>query len=204
MNTSFVTEKGTTLPLLDLRGKPYLQVAHRIVWFREEYPDWAIETQHVSLTDTKAIYKAAIKDETGRVIATATKSEDKSHFNDFIEKAETGAIGRALALCGFGTQFTGDELEEGGRIVDSPIEQVIPVQPMMDKLPTTEAPACPKCGAKTVWKAGVSKRTNREYAFWGCPSKNPNGTWCGGTVDPKKAVEQNTSQDEINIEDIPF
>ena len=39
------TTKGTELPTIDLHGKPYLQVAHRIVWFREERPDWRIKTE---------------------------------------------------------------------------------------------------------------------------------------------------------------
>jgi hypothetical protein len=38
-----------------------------------------------------------------------------------MEKAETGAIGRALALIGYGTQFCADELDEGDRIVDAPV-----------------------------------------------------------------------------------
>ncbi|HTD18454.1 MAG TPA: hypothetical protein VK667_02885, partial [Ktedonobacteraceae bacterium] len=40
----------------------------------------------------------------------------------YIEKAETGAIGRALAALGYGTQFA-PELNEEHRIVDSPVER---------------------------------------------------------------------------------
>jgi hypothetical protein len=122
MNGYFNTPKGTELPLLDLRGKPYLQVAHRLVWFREEHPNWSIETE-VSIMENKAaaVGSAKIKDETGRIIATAHKYEDQKGFQDFIEKSETGAVGRALAMCGYGTQFA-PEIEEGERIVDSPTE----------------------------------------------------------------------------------
>ena len=45
MHKTFKTPKGTELPLLDLRGKDYLMVAHRLVWFREEHSDWTIETE---------------------------------------------------------------------------------------------------------------------------------------------------------------
>jgi hypothetical protein len=55
--------------------------------------------------------------------ATATKSENAASFPDYIEKAETGAVGRALAMLGYGTQFTGDELNEEHRIVDAPVER---------------------------------------------------------------------------------
>ena len=117
------TEKGTELPLMDLRGKDYLQVAYRLVWFREQHPNWAIETEPLELAPDHAIFKAAVKDEKGRIIATGTKHETKAGFFDFVEKAETGAIGRALALCGYGTQFA-PELDEGDRLVDSPLQRV--------------------------------------------------------------------------------
>ena len=32
-------------------GKEYLQVAHRVVWFRNEHPDWAIDTKVVDIQD---------------------------------------------------------------------------------------------------------------------------------------------------------
>lgn len=118
--STFTTPKGTVLPFLDLRGKPYLQVAHRLVWFREEHPDWAIETEITRLENNAALSRATIKDATGRIVATGHKYEDTKGFGDFIEKAETGSIGRALALCGYGTQFA-PEFDEEDRIVDSPI-----------------------------------------------------------------------------------
>ncbi len=119
---NYRTEKGTELPLLNLRGKQYLEVKYRLVWFREEHPTWSIETQLVSVTDTSAYAKATIRDDSGRIIATSHKFESVKGFPDFIEKAETGAIGRALALIGYGTQFCADELDEGKRIVDAPVE----------------------------------------------------------------------------------
>lgn len=113
------TKAGTELSMLNLKGKDYLPVAQRLVWFREERPDWAIETEFTSLNDDFAIARAVIRDASGRAIATAHKREDLKHFPDYAEKAETGAIGRAVALCGYGTQFA-PELDEGPRIVDTP------------------------------------------------------------------------------------
>jgi hypothetical protein len=121
MNRSFQTAKGTELPLLNLRGSDYLEVKYRLVWFREEHPTWSIETEFVSMTDRTACARAVIRDESGRIIATSHKAENSASFPDFMEKAETGAIGRALALIGYGTQFCAEELDEGDRIVDSPV-----------------------------------------------------------------------------------
>ena len=118
----FKTPKGTVLELLTLKGKAYLAVQQRIRWFREEMPNWGIETQIIACDKEHAIFKATIKNEEGRIVAQATKSETPQGFADYVEKAETGAIGRALALVGFGTQFA-VELEEGTeRIVDSPVQ----------------------------------------------------------------------------------
>jgi len=120
---TFKTPKGTELPLLDLRGKDYLQVAHRIVWFREERPLWRIQTEVYFTDEQRSIVRASIFDEHGNIMAQGTKSETVKGFADHIEKAETGSIGRALALCGFGTQFA-PEFDEGERLADSPLPSV--------------------------------------------------------------------------------
>lgn len=104
-------------------GRTYLPVSARIVWFRQEHPDWSIETEMVEINHEKqyAIFRARICDGDGKLMATGTKKEDVKGFGDYIEKSETGAVGRALALCGFGTQFSPD-LDESttGRYADSP------------------------------------------------------------------------------------
>jgi len=107
--------------LTKIQGKDYLEVKWRIVWMRTEHQDWGIETEIVNIAPGAAQVKATIRNGEGKILAMAHKMETKSGFADYLEKAETGAIGRALALCGFGTQFTGTELEEGTRIVDAPV-----------------------------------------------------------------------------------
>lgn len=114
-------KSGTELPIMNLKGKDYLQVAFRLVWFREEHPDWSIETDFLNQSDQSAVARAVIKDASGRTIATSHKEESSKDFAmGHREKAETGAIGRALALCGYGTQFE-PEFDEGQRVVDSPM-----------------------------------------------------------------------------------
>lgn len=123
---TFKTEKGTELPLLDLRGKAYLQVAHRLVWFREKYPTGILKTAMLHDQNDEATFKAEvfIVDATSgqpMLVATGHKSENKKAFSDYREKAETGAIGRALALAGIGTQFCEVDLEENDRLADAPV-----------------------------------------------------------------------------------
>ena len=106
--------------LMDLKGKKYLQVMWRLVWFREEKPLWAIDTKLEQLSENHAVFSAKIYDENGVLKSAGYGSEGIKDFRDFIEKAETKAVGRALAMLGYGTQFA-PELDEGDRIVDSPV-----------------------------------------------------------------------------------
>lgn len=115
------TSKGTEINVISLKGRPYMLVQDRLIWFRDERPEWSIETELIVLKDEYTIAKAVIKNESGRIMATAHKREDAKHFSDHTEKSESSAIGRALAMCGFGTQFVGEDLSEGERIVDSPV-----------------------------------------------------------------------------------
>lgn len=108
--------------LIDLKGKDYLQVVWRLVWFRDEKPLWSIDTKLEHLTDNHAVFSAKIFDENGVQKSAGYGSESVKDFRDFIEKAETKAVGRALAMLGYGTQFA-PELDEEDRIVDSPVKR---------------------------------------------------------------------------------
>jgi hypothetical protein len=135
------TPKGTELPLLNLKGKSYLMGAYRLQWFNEEVKSFTIKTEFLTITDTHSIAKAEVTifDDEGKVLkqASATKKEDKAGFADFLEKSESSAIFRCLAMLGYGTQFALSDLDEGHRIVDSPVESVKTTQKLAS-VPTTE------------------------------------------------------------------
>jgi hypothetical protein len=131
-------------------SKDYLPVQWRLVWFREQSPQGTIETEELVYDLDREVeaevyawnpdkrrsekiikkargyarYRAVVTDGRGGR-ATGTKSENAANFPDFGEKAETGAIGRALAALGYGTQFA-PELNEEHRIVDSPVDRGSP------------------------------------------------------------------------------
>lgn len=126
--------------LMNLKGKKYLQVMWRLVWFRQDKPNWCIDTKLEHLTDNHAVFNAKIFDEDGMQKASGYGSEGIKDFRDFIEKAETKAIGRALAMLGYGTQFA-PELDEGERIVDSPVPEQPDPEPKI---------FCKECGAEII------------------------------------------------------
>jgi hypothetical protein len=100
----------------------YLEVKWRLVWFREKCPHGTLTTETLLLDWDQgvAVIKATVTDGEGGS-ATGTGTETRKGFEDFVERSETRAIGRALAALGFGTQFTGEELSEGEHIVDAPV-----------------------------------------------------------------------------------
>lgn len=128
--------------MMPLKGKQYLEVKWRLVWFREDHPDWCIDTKLERFDPEKnhAIFSCKIFDENGVQKSAGYGSESVKDFADFIEKAETKAIGRALAMLGYGTQFA-PELEEGERIVDAPVERKTQLQQ-----PQRPAYFCADCG----------------------------------------------------------
>lgn len=110
--------------IMTKQGKQdYLKVQWRLVWYRQECPEGSIETTLLSLDPEKqiAVFKATIYDGKG-ASATSHGSESAKDFPDYLEKAETKAIGRALAALGYGTAFA-PELDEEHRIVDSPVDR---------------------------------------------------------------------------------
>lgn len=153
--------------LMDLKGKQYLQVMWRLVWFREDKPTWCIDTKLEQLTDNHAVFSAKISDENGIQKASGYGSESIKDFRDFIEKAETKAIGRALAMLGYGTQFA-PELDEGERIVDSPAQRKKstpkPKEPEAPPAPPKEKILCGCCGKEITdvkFKSGATKTVDQ-------------------------------------------
>jgi hypothetical protein len=185
------TKKGTVLPLMNLKGKPYMAVAHRIVWFNEdtEGGSFSMETEQLVLSDERAVIKATVKvfNKEGNLVkqGVGTKSESKKDFPDFIEKAETGAIGRAITMLGYGTAYAIADLDEGARIIDSPVAvaspkfevkksvepvtaSVVETQPQASfstPVESTSSPVAPAKKKSMFQKPGVSSTSSSDGAW---------------------------------------
>lgn len=116
--------------------KQYAEVNQRIKAFRMLYPEGTIETELVSIGDGMCIMRATIS--TTKVLydakedkissiktilgtGTAYEKENSTFINktSYIENCETSAVGRALAMCGFGIDTSIASKEE----VENAIEQ---------------------------------------------------------------------------------
>jgi hypothetical protein len=108
--------------LTSIGGKRYLAVRWRLVWLRALHPDARVETELVEHRQDTAVFRARVTLPSG-ASATGWGMERSDDFEDYLEKAETKALGRALAALGFGTQFCSD-YDVGAaqqRVVDAPV-----------------------------------------------------------------------------------
>jgi hypothetical protein len=118
-------------------GADYLDVKWRLLWLRKEHPDAEILTELVQHDPQMAIFKATVTVPSGGK-ATGYGSETASDFPDFIEKAETKAIGRALNALGYGAQFGESQRPE------DPVPDRAPAQPGRQAVPAARPVALPR------------------------------------------------------------
>ncbi|HVF98209.1 MAG TPA: hypothetical protein VND68_00070, partial [Chloroflexia bacterium] len=114
--------------LSNFDGREYLEVKWRLLWLRSEHPDARMATEIVQHNEEGgfALFRAEVEIPGGGK-ATGWGSETVRDFHDYIEAAETKALGRALAALGYGTQFCQDfDFSANARpgtsqVVDAPV-----------------------------------------------------------------------------------
>lgn len=119
--------------LSNFDGRDYLEVKWRLLWLRSQHPDARMTTEIVQHNEESgfALFRAEVEVPNGGK-ATGWGSETVRDFHDYIEAAETKALGRALAALGFGTQFCQDfDFSSNARpgtkqVVDAPVNLAEP------------------------------------------------------------------------------
>lgn len=110
--------------LITIQGGQYLQVQHRILWFREDHPDASIVTDLITHDPEQeyALMRAIVTTEGGgqsTAYGSALAGKLSRNKEKYLEFAETRAVGRALAFAGYSTAGAQD-LDEGDEPVDAP------------------------------------------------------------------------------------
>ena len=106
----------------------YLDTKYRLLWFRLKYPQGKLVKIPKTLNKDYATFEvrvyADINDADNNFLANGFASRYKDDTNEkfglnFVESAETAALGRALKDAGFGTQFCDIALPNDQTIVDA-------------------------------------------------------------------------------------
>jgi hypothetical protein len=106
-----------TARAIRIHGEEYVRVKDRLQAMRRDHPDARVVTELVELDRERffALFRARIELANGAV-ATGWGSECADDFGDYIEKAETKAIGRALVALGYGSDALLGSSEEAAEI----------------------------------------------------------------------------------------
>lgn len=117
--------------IVNIHGKEYKTVAYRVNEFREQHPDFTIQTDLVEANDVLVIVKASIFNTESRLLATGYAEEvraaSKINKTSALENAETSAIGRALSALGLG----GSQYASADELVNALQQQNDNVGPLM-------------------------------------------------------------------------
>jgi len=104
-----MAKKITKEKAIDIKGKEYILVKDRVLFFNEEYPNGSIRTELVSEpTAEMVVIKAIVFPDVDNVsrqftgYSQATWGDGYINKTSAMENCETSAIGRALASMGIG------------------------------------------------------------------------------------------------------
>lgn len=134
-------------PTIRIKGKDYVMVKDRVVAFREDHPDWTIDTDVEYIEDGMVITKTKILDPEGRLISTglAYEREGSTYITatSFVEVAETSSVGRALGFMGYGID---DSLGSANEIANAMLQQEQLADLATDAEKATFKAICAKAG----------------------------------------------------------
>ena len=97
------TDKSLKDKAIDIKGKKYVLVSDRVIYFNENYPNWSIQTQREKEWDIEIIKAFVVPDvsEPNRMFTGYSQAKWGEWFinkTSALENAETSAVGRALAM----------------------------------------------------------------------------------------------------------
>ena len=179
-------EKNLISKAIDIKGKKYILVSDRIIFFNENYKEGCINTELITPVESEyIIIKASVYPEglTGRKFtgySQATIGDGYINKTSALENAETSAVGRALAFLGIGVIDSVASVDEINKATGS-------------KGKEKSGSFCSVCGSEGI----ISAKTNNPY----CPNwqkhKKDNVKYILATKEEEKTIEY----DKQNVED---
>lgn len=136
-----IERANKNLQSTDIKGKSYIEVNQRIKAFRMLYPQGSIETELINNENGVCIFKATVKNEEEKILATGTayEKENSSFINktSYIENCETSAVGRALGMLGIGIDTSVASFEEVANAIQQQDEDKIISKTQINALKTS-------------------------------------------------------------------
>ena len=187
-----MTDKSLLDKSMKLKGKDYVQVKDRILFFNEEYPNGSIRTRILSAVDsTHYVVEAKVIPDVKNIdqyfsgLSQAKLGSSGANFDSALENAETSAVGRALAMMGIG-------VIDGVASVDE-INKT--------SQPKSDSQKCPNCSGE-MWD-NRSKKASGEFNP-AAPDNSCKNKSCGGKIWPPKdkPIPADGSSYRANVHDV--
>lgn len=132
---------------IDIKGKSYVLVSDRVLYFNETYPNGSITTELLpSINDKQFIIKATVTPDITHPLrafighSQAVIGQGMVNTTAALENAETSAVGRALGMMGIGVL---DSIASADEMVKADVKK--------------DLGNCEKCGALNAWSTAKNK-----------------------------------------------
>jgi hypothetical protein len=161
----FMDDKSLSSKAVDIKGKQYVLVSDRVLYFNEKYPNGSIETELLSEPhDDRVVVKASVYPNkfelpTGTPFrcfvghSQAVIGEGMVNKTAALENAETSAVGRALAFMGIGvieSVASADEIHKAtAPVTRQEAPRATKTQERHPNPPVYKSPAARELDAKT-------------------------------------------------------
>lgn len=137
-----IKKANEMIKTIKIKGKEYAEVNQRIKAFRMVYPEGFIETEMLSNENGVCIFHAIVGN-SEKILGTGTAYEKEGstfiNATSYIENCETSAVGRALAMAGFGIDTSiasADEVQNEIANQKKNYEEIFKLQDEMKELMT--------------------------------------------------------------------
>ena len=146
-----MSDKDLKDKAIDIKGKEYVLVSDRIIYFNEKYPEGCIKTKLITDPGADTVFvKAAVYPDSGKQLryftgySQAKWGEGYINKTSALENAETSAVGRALAFMGIGVIDSVASLDEMNKTTHNQPVTPQKAETEVVQSPRSEIPATPK------------------------------------------------------------